>query len=169
MITNQRDETLKDNENQDIALDVQDLHVHYQTPEGDVIAVNGIHFRVYQGELVGLVGESGCGKTTAAMGIFRLVQPPGRIMGGQVMLNGETDIVSLSNRDLRKVRWTQIALVPQGAMNSLNPTMRVKDQIRDAIETHEGRQSKAALKERILDLLRWLGCPAVLIKCIRMS
>jgi len=160
MTTISNKETLLDNGYQDIALDVRDLHVHYKTPEGDVIAVNGIYFKVYKGELVGLVGESGCGKTTAAMGILRLVQPPGRIMGGQVILNNETDIVALSNRELRQIRWTQIALVPQGAMNSLNPTMRIKDQIRDAIETHEGRQSRAVLKERILNLLTLVGLPS---------
>jgi len=144
----------------DIALEVRDLHIHYNTPAGAVMAVNGISFKVYRGELIGLVGESGCGKTTAAMGILRLVQPPGRIIGGQIILNGETDILSLNQNDLRQVRWTKIALVPQGAMNSLNPTMRVKDQIRDAIETHKGRQPKAALKEWILNLLTLVGLPS---------
>ncbi len=159
-MTTSKNGTPKENGNHDVALDVRDLRVHYKTPEGDVIAVNGISFKVYKGELVGLVGESGCGKTTAAMGILRLVQPPGRIMGGQVTLDGGTDLVTLGKRDLRRVRWTKIALVPQGAMNSLNPTMRIKDQIRDAIETHEGRQSKAALKERILNLLTLVGLPS---------
>lgn len=146
--------------NQDIALQVDNLQIHYETPEGAVIAVNGISFKVYKSELIGLVGESGCGKTTAAMGILRLVQPPGRIVGGRVILDGETDLLSLNNRDLRRARWTKIALVPQGAMNSLNPTMRVKDQIRDAIETHEGRQPKDALKTRILNLLSVVGLPS---------
>ena len=143
-----------------IALDVEDLHIHYQTPEGDVIAANGVSFQVYRGELLGLVGESGCGKTTVAMGILRLVQPPGRIVGGSVKIKGEKDIVSLSDRELRKVRWTDIALVPQGAMNSLNPTMRIKDQIRDAIETHEGKKPRAEMKKRILDLFATVGLPS---------
>ncbi len=160
MSTNPKSGTQNNNGHSDVALDVRDLRVHYKTPEGDVIAVNGISFKVYKGELVGLVGESGCGKTTAAMGILRLVQPPGRIMGGRVMLDGDMDIINLGNKELRRARWTQIALVPQGAMNSLNPTMRVKDQIKDAIETHEGRQSKAVLKERTLDLLALVGLPS---------
>jgi peptide/nickel transport system ATP-binding protein len=143
-----------------IALEVEDLHIHYHTPEGDVIAANGVSFKVYRGELLGLVGESGCGKTTVAMGILRLVQPPGRIVGGSVKIKGETDIVQLSERDLRKVRWTDIALVPQGAMNSLNPTMRIKDQIRDAIETHEGKQPRAQMKQRILDTFTTVGLPS---------
>jgi oligopeptide/dipeptide ABC transporter ATP-binding protein len=143
-----------------IALDVRDLRVHYHTPEGEVIAVNGISFQVMRGELLGLVGESGCGKTTAAMGILRLVQPPGRIMGGQVILKDKIDILALDKEELRRIRWTEISLIPQGAMNSLNPTMKVKDQIKDVIETHEGRQPKQALKERILDLLAMVGLPS---------
>ena len=104
----------------DVILEVKDLRVHYATPTGDVIAVNGVNFEVHQGELVGLVGESGCGKTTTAMAILRLVQPPGRIVHGQAILNG-TDIMSLNERQLRQVRWSEMALIPQGAMNSLNP------------------------------------------------
>jgi peptide/nickel transport system ATP-binding protein len=143
----------------EIALDVKDLHIHYETPEGDVIAVNGVSFKVYKGELLGLVGESGCGKTTVAMGILRLVQPPGRIISGQVLIDGKIDMVRLNNDRLRDVRWAKVALVPQGAMNSLSPTMRVKDQIRDAIETHEGRRSNAEIKERIGSLFSMVGLP----------
>ena len=142
----------------DMALEVKDLRVHYATPTGDVIACNGVSFQVYRGETLGLVGESGCGKTTAAMGILRLVQPPGRILHGQVLIDG-TDVISLDERELRQVRWRQIALIPQGAMNSLNPVMRVKDQIADGIQTHEGKQPRAALKERILELLNTVGLP----------
>jgi peptide/nickel transport system ATP-binding protein len=142
----------------DVVLDVQDLRVHYATPTGDVIACNGVYFQVYRGETLGLVGESGCGKTTAAMGILRLVQPPGRIVHGQVLLDG-TDIVALNERELRQVRWHQVALIPQGAMNSLNPVMRIKDQIGDAIQTHEGRQPRGEMKERILVLLNRVGLP----------
>jgi len=143
----------------DVILDVKNLRVHYETPLGDVIACNGVSFNVYLGETLGLVGESGCGKTTAAMAILRLVPPPGRIVHGQVLLNG-TDIMSLSERELRQVRWCQISLIPQGAMNSLNPVMRIKDQIADAIETHEGKQPRRALKERILELLNMVGLPS---------
>src|SRR6266536_4686423 len=139
-----------------VVLDVRDLRVHYDTPRGDVIAVNGISFKVYEGETVGLVGESGCGKTTTAMAILRLVQPPGRIVGGQAIVEG-TDLVALDEHELRDVRWRQVALIPQGAMNSLNPVMRVKDQIGDAIETHEGKQPSKVLRERILDILSTVG------------
>jgi len=140
-------------------LQVKNLRIHYATPTGDVIAVNGAYLEVFEGETVGLVGESGCGKTTLAMGILRLVQPPGRIVHGQVLING-TDVTALNESELRQqVRWRQLALIPQGAMNSLNPVMRVKDQIADGIEAHEGRQPRAKLKERILDLLNRVGLP----------
>jgi len=143
-----------------VALAVKDLRVHYETPQGDVIAVNGVSFNVYRGELVGLVGESGCGKTTAAMAILRLIQAPGRILGGQAIISEKTDLLSLDSEELRKVRWSKVALIPQGAMNSLNPVMRIKNQIADAIQTHEGKQSKKALKERIFNLFSLVGLPS---------
>jgi oligopeptide/dipeptide ABC transporter ATP-binding protein len=140
-------------------LEVQDLRVHYATPQGDVIAVNGVNLTIYEGETVGLVGESGCGKTTLAMAILRLVQPPGRIVGGQVRLHG-TELVGLSETELRHVRWNKIALIPQGAMNSLNPVMRVYDQIAECITTHQGERSARALRERVVRLLTMVGLPA---------
>jgi peptide/nickel transport system ATP-binding protein len=139
-------------------LEVRGLRVHYATPHGDVIAVNGVSFDVRRGEILGLVGESGCGKSTTAMAILRLVQAPGRIVGGQILLNG-TDLVKLNERRLNAIRWRDVALIPQGAMNSLNPVMKVKDQIADAIETHEGKQPARVLKERILDILATVGLP----------
>ena len=140
-------------------LEVRDLRIHYATPSGDVIAVNGANLTVYEGETVGLVGESGCGKSTLAMGIMRLVQPPGRIVGGEVRLQG-TNLLVLNDRELRNVRWNQVSLVPQGAMNSLNPVLRVRDQIGEAIVTHQGGRSPRELKERILKLLEMVGLPA---------
>jgi oligopeptide/dipeptide ABC transporter ATP-binding protein len=139
-------------------LEVKNLRVHYATPLGDVIAVNGVSFNLKKGETLGLVGESGCGKTTTAMGILRLVQPPGRIVGGQVLLNG-VDVVALKDAELRDLRWRQAALIPQGAMNSLNPVMKIYDQIADGITTHEGRQPRRVLRERILGLLNMVGLP----------
>ena len=139
-------------------LEVRKLRVHYETPTGDVIAVAGIDFDLYDGETLGLVGESGSGKSTAAYGILKLVQPPGRIVEGEVRLEGD-ELVQMGDSDFRQIRWTKLALIPQGAMNSLNPTMRVHRQITDAIEAHEGRQDKQALRERVLELFRMVGLP----------
>jgi len=145
--------------NNTAVLQIKNLRVHYATPLGDVIAVNGVDLTVFEGETIGLVGESGCGKSTLAMAILRLVQPPGRIVSGQVQIHG-IDVIALSERELRQVRWNQIALIPQGAMNSLNPVMRVKDQIAEGIETHQGQRSPQELKERILRLLTMVGLPS---------
>lgn len=142
-----------------VVLDVRNLRVYYATPLGDVRAVDDVSFQVYDGEIVGLVGESGCGKTTTAMAILRLVQPPGRIVGGQIILDG-IDLATLHGQALRDIRWRKLALIPQGAMNSLNPVMKIHRQIADAIETHEGRQPRGELKERILNLLSTVGLPS---------
>ena len=143
----------------EIVLNVKNLKVYYATPTGDVKAVDDVNFQVYQGEILGLVGESGCGKTTTAMAILRLVQPPGRIVGGQILLDG-IDMAGLDKERLRDVRWNKLALIPQGAMNSLNPIMRINRQLGDAIETHDGKQPKAVLKERILKLFQMVGLPS---------
>src|SRR5215207_6789948 len=105
-------------------LKVRDLRVYYETPKGDVLAVDGINFDLYEGETLGLVGESGCGKSTAAMGILQLVIPPGRIVDGEVLLDGR-NLLGLPEPALRAIRWVKLALIPQGAMNSLNPTMKI--------------------------------------------
>ncbi|MEM8860713.1 MAG: ABC transporter ATP-binding protein [Chloroflexota bacterium] len=144
---------------EDVVLTVEDFSVHYDTPRGDVIAVNHVSFELKKGELLGLIGESGCGKTTTAMAILRLVQPPGRIVNGTVTIE-DVDVTALEGEALRKARWSQMALIPQGAMNSLNPLMRIKDQIADVIETHEGRQNRRQLEARILKLFTDVGLPS---------
>ncbi|MFC1959533.1 ABC transporter ATP-binding protein [Chloroflexota bacterium] len=144
--------------NEEATLRVRKLRIHYSTPLGDVIAVSDIDFDLYKGETLGLVGESGCGKTTAAYGILQLVQPPGYIVHGEVILNGQ-NLLDLTEDELRVLRWTELALIPQGAMNSLNPTMKVKDQIKDVVETHTGKQDPEKLKKRTLELLQLVGLP----------
>ena len=143
-------------------LEVKDLRVYYETPGGDVLAVDSIDFELKEGETLGLVGESGCGKSTAAMGILQLVHPPGRIVSGEVRLQGK-DLLTLSEGKMRQLRWSKLALIPQGAMNSLNPTMRIYRQIQDVILTHQttgsDKLSADQIKNRILELLRMVGLP----------
>jgi peptide/nickel transport system ATP-binding protein len=141
-------------------LDVQDLRVYYATPAGPARAVDGVSFAVKKGERFGLVGESGCGKTTTANAILRLIKPPGRIVGGRILLDG-ADLLKLGPEQMRRLRWNKLALVMQGAMNSLNPVMRVGEQIADSIVAHsESRPSPAELQERVKELLAGVGLPA---------
>ncbi len=144
--------------NQPPVLKVRGLKVYYETPKGDVLAVDGVNFDLFKGETLGLVGESGCGKSTAAMGILQLVTPPGRVVDGEVLLEGH-NLLGMSEQALRAVRWIKLALIPQGAMNSLNPTMKVSAQIKDAIIAHEGKQANKGIKPRILELLTMVGLP----------
>lgn len=139
-------------------LECRDLRVSYPLAGGRFNAVEGATFSVRAGETFGLVGESGSGKTTTAMAILRLLRPPARIDGGSVLLEG-TDLLSLDERRLRRLRWARMSLVPQGAMNSLNPVLRVEDQIADAIEAHEGRRPPRELRARIVELLGTVGLP----------
>jgi len=145
--------------NKRTVLEVNDLKVYYATPQGDVKACDGVTFRLYEGETLGLVGESGSGKSTAVSGVLQLISPPGRIAGGEIVLDGK-DMLQMSEEELRSQRWQTLSLIPQGAMNSLNPTMKISAQIADVIETHNGRQPKAALRQRILDLFQMVGLPA---------
>ena len=105
-------------------LQVKDLRVQYGTPRGPVKAVDGVTFTLRPGERFGLVGESGSGKTTTAFALMRLIEPPGEITGGRALLGG-VDLLKLSDEEMRQARFAQIALIPQGAMNSLNPVMRI--------------------------------------------
>lgn len=138
-------------------LDIVDLHVHYFTPRGSVYAVNAVNLAVNPGEIVGLVGESGCGKTTVAMAVLQMVQAPGRIVKGQISVNGR-DIVGLPENELRRLRWRELSLIPQGAMNSLNPVLRIREQMEDGILAHE-RLSRSEAKEKVFRLLNDVGLP----------
>jgi oligopeptide/dipeptide ABC transporter ATP-binding protein len=115
-----------------------------------------VSFDIRRGERFGLVGESGSGKSTIALALLRLIRPPGRIESGQIVLDG-TDLLALSSEQMREARLAEIALVAQGAMNSLNPVARVKDQIRDGLRDHEVKLSAKALDDRIHELLDGVG------------
>lgn len=137
-------------------LRIENLRVYYRTDRGFVKAVDGVSFSLRQGERFGLVGESGSGKSTTALAIMRLIQPPGRIEGGSIHL-GERDLTRLSEEQFRRVRLAEIALIPQGAMNSLNPVRRVRDHFFDSIRAHERGTTDLAIRERINELLRMVG------------
>jgi oligopeptide/dipeptide ABC transporter ATP-binding protein len=137
-------------------LRVCDLLVYYDTPLGAVKAVNNISFSLRAGERFGLAGESGSGKSTMALSILRLLKPPGRIAAGEVWLDG-INLLTLSAEEIRQARLAEIALIPQGSMNSLNPVMRVKEQIADALQDHDVGLSKREVAERVRELLQWVG------------
>jgi oligopeptide/dipeptide ABC transporter ATP-binding protein len=137
-------------------LEVRDLVVHYHTSRGAVQAVNGVSFDIHEGERLGLVGESGSGKSTIALALLRLIRPPGRIESGEMILDG-VDLLSLYEEEMRQVRLAKIALVAQGAMNSLNPVLRVKEQIRDGFNDHGIRMSSRAFEARVAELLYSVG------------
>jgi len=140
-------------------LQVENLRVYYWTGRGPVKAVDDISFTINRNERFGFIGESGCGKTTTIMAILRLIKRPGKIESGRVLLNG-SDIVALDKEEMRQTRWSRISLVPQGAMNSLNPIMRVRDQIADTILTHKGAVPNNVLQEEIIALLDMVELPA---------
>ena len=137
-------------------LSVRDLAIEFDAQSGPLRAVDGVSFDLRRGETLGLVGESGCGKTTTVLGILRLLPPGGRIVGGSVWFDGE-DLLSLGGGALRAFRWTRLSLVFQGAMNALNPVHRVGDQIAEAIRLHSPESSKAEANRRAGELLERVG------------
>jgi peptide/nickel transport system ATP-binding protein len=141
------------------ALQVDNLSVYYWTARGPVKAVDDISFTINRNERFGFIGESGCGKTTTIMAILRLIKRPGKIESGRIVLNGR-DLVALDKEEMRQTRWSKISLIPQGAMNSLNPIMRVRDQIADTILTHKGTVEAPLLREEIRGLLDMVELPA---------
>lgn len=138
-------------------LEVSDLSVEYVTDARTVRAVDRVSFTVGEGEVFGLAGESGCGKSTIANAILRLLRDPAVIAGGSIRFRG-ADILALDPERLREFRWRQVAMVFQSAMNSLNPVMTIGDQIADIYTTHERISKKEALR-RSADLLDLVGIP----------
>ncbi len=136
---------------------VEDLEIHYETDDGVVYALNGVSLHVKEGETLGLVGETGAGKTTLAKGILRLIpSPPGKIIGGKVFFEGE-DILSYSETEMHKIRGNAISMVFQDPMTSLNPVMTVGDQIAEVIAVHNPDLGKEELRERVIAILAKVG------------
>jgi peptide/nickel transport system ATP-binding protein len=138
-------------------LSVRDLEITYNTESGPVPAVRGVDLDVRRGEVLGLAGESGCGKSTIGLGVLRLL-PQGTETRGHVLLDGQ-DVLSMRHRELRMARWTQASIVFQGAMHALDPVIRVEDQIAEAIMAHDlaGRRGAAV---RVGELMERVGLPA---------
>ena len=136
-------------------LQIEDLVVSYRTRAGLVRAVDGVSLSIAAGQSVGLVGESGCGKTTVTRALLRILPPNGFIERGRVLLEG-VDLTRLSASEMRRVRWRRIAMVPQSAMNALNPVLRVGDQLVETIRIHEHVDAAAAWR-RAEDLFERVG------------
>jgi len=149
-------------------LRISDMRIWYTTVAGEAKVVDGVDVVINRNELFGLAGESGCGKSTLVEGVLRLIKTPGYIKSGQAIFyrtspdTGQeigVDLASISMSEMRRLRWSHIAYVPQGAMNSLNPVMRIEDQIIDAIIEHS-KVSRREAREKMLERLDMVGLPA---------
>ncbi len=137
-------------------LEVRNLKTYFYTTKGVVKAVDGVSFKLNKGEVLGIAGESGCGKSTTAYSLIRLVPPPGKIVDGELVFEGR-DILKLSEEDFRKqIRWKKISMVFQGAMNALNPVYTIGDQIAEVLMLHKHMTKEEAMKE-VYKLLEMVG------------
>lgn len=134
-------------------LRVNKLEVTYYTDLGRAKALDDVSFSLKAGQKLGMVGESGSGKSTLALAMMRMIKPPGRIEGGEVIVDG-TDLMSLSDEGMRAARLDKIAYIPQGAMNSLNPVMRIGAQMSDAVKSHMRGERGSAIEDRCVAALR---------------
>jgi peptide/nickel transport system ATP-binding protein len=140
-----------------VLLELRDLTVSYPTSEGALPALRGVDLVVRAGEVVGLAGESGCGKSTLASTVLRL-QPKDATVSGEVLVSGD-DVLTMRWGDLRAVRWAGASIVFQGALHSLNPVHRVRDQIAEPIRLHDPSLGEQGLEERVGELLEQVGLP----------
>jgi peptide/nickel transport system ATP-binding protein len=138
-----------------VLLSVRDLRVEYATEQDPVVAVDAVSFEVAEGEFVGVVGESGCGKSTMLFALARLLSPPAAIAGGSVEFRGQ-NLVTMTEKELNVLRWRDYSVVMQSAMNALNPVASIGAQFADAMEAH-GRYSRARIRERSIEVLRLVG------------
>jgi peptide/nickel transport system ATP-binding protein len=144
-------------------LNVENLKVYYFTRRGPVKAVDGVNLEIKRGQAIGLAGESGCGKTTVALSIMKILPTNGKIVDGKILFNG-VDIAKLPEKQMKQFRWKKIALVFQGAMNALDPLYSLGDQIVEAILAHEPKLSKKEASHRAEELLELVGMERKRIK-----
>lgn len=136
--------------------------MHYTTRKGEVSAVDDVSFNLREGEALGLVGESGCGKTSIAISLLRLLPENARVIKGSIVLSG-VDLLTLPEEEMRQYRWKRIAMVFQAAMNSLDPVYRVGDQIIEALNTHVETMTNAQARERVAQLYKKVGLDPALM------
>ena len=139
-------------------LDIKNLTIHFQTEEGDVCAVNGIDLSVEPGKTLGLVGETGAGKTTTALGILRLVPEPGKVLSGTIEYKGK-DIMQMSEKEVQDIRGNEISMIFQDPMTALNPVMTVGDQVAEVVLRHQNC-TKAEAQGRMIEILGKVGIGA---------
>ncbi len=139
-------------------LDIKNLSIHFQTEEGDVCAVNGIDLSVEPGKTLGLVGETGAGKTTTALGILRLVPEPGKVLSGTIEYKGK-DIMKMSEKEVQDIRGNEISMIFQDPMTALNPVMTVGDQVAEVVLRHQNC-SKSEAQGRMIEILGKVGIGA---------
>jgi peptide/nickel transport system ATP-binding protein len=139
-------------------LKIEDLHTHFVTPKGVVKAVDGVNLEVGRGEVLGLVGESGSGKSITGFSILGLVDPPGRVVSGRILFQGQ-DIAKLSSREMRTIRGRRIAMIFQDPMMTLNPVLSIETQMVETVQAHE-KVSRREARERARDTLGMVGIPS---------
>ncbi|AEJ60549.1 oligopeptide/dipeptide ABC transporter, ATPase subunit [Spirochaeta thermophila DSM 6578] len=143
----------------DTVLQVEDLRTYFRTDDGVVKAVDGVSFSVRAGEIVGIVGESGCGKSVTSLSVMRLIpSPPGKIVGGRILFQGK-DLLELPEKDMRSIRGKDISMIFQDPMTSLNPFLRISTQMIETIRLHQGLEAKAA-REKAVEMLSLVGIPS---------
>lgn len=142
----------------DILLEVKNLDVRFFTEDGVLPALDNLSFSVSRGETLGLVGESGCGKSLTALSIMRLIRSPGKITDGAIMFQGK-DLIKLSDKEIRRVRGKDIAMIFQEPMTSLNPVVSVGNQIVEAIRAHDNKINKKEAREKAIEMLRLVNIP----------
>jgi len=140
-------------------LEVKNLETSFFTEDGEVRAVQDVSFDVYKGKTIGIVGESGCGKSVTSLSIMRLIpSPPGKIVGGKILYKGE-DLVNVPQNQMRRIRGNEISMVFQEPMTSLNPVFTIGNQISEAISLHHPKMSAMDVKNRAVDMLKLVGIP----------
>jgi peptide/nickel transport system ATP-binding protein len=136
-------------------LRVKDLHTHFFTDDGIVKAVNGVDFTVRQGKTLGVVGESGCGKSMTVLSILQLIDPPGRVVNGEISFAGR-NLLALSNEEMRQIRGNSISMIFQDPMTALNPVLTIGDQLSEVLLVHQNMTSKQA-RAAVVDMLARVG------------